>query len=332
MPKPMINRMCVWCSISVLISTLLSARCGAEQPVLSRYQYTQIHMGVGVRLVVYAPDEPTAARACEAAFRCFAEIEQVASDYRPTSELMRLCAKAGGPPVPVSLELYVLLERAQNLSRRSNGAFDVTVGPYVALWRQARKTGQIPSPEALRQARPLVGWRKMRLDRKARTVQLRAPGMRLDLGGIAKGYAGDEALAALHKHGVTRALVEAGGDIVVGDPPPGQDGWRIDLPPLGRGSEGRTLTLANAAISTSGDTEQFVEIGGRRYSHVVDPRAGLGLTNRISATVIARDGITADGLSTAVCVLGPERGAALARSLRGVKVTIRQAEEHVSDR
>jgi FAD:protein FMN transferase len=111
------NRISLWCSIFLMTAALIGARCGAGETALSRYQYTQFHMGVGVRLAVDAPDEPAAARACEAAYRRFAKIEQAASDNRPSSELMRLCARAGGPPVPVSPELYVLLERAQDLSR-----------------------------------------------------------------------------------------------------------------------------------------------------------------------------------------------------------------------
>jgi len=275
---------------------------------------------VRTRLVVYTPDEATAARACTAAFQRIAELEDVMSDYRPTSELMRLCAQAGGPPVPVSDDLFFVLHRARDLSRRSAGAFDVTVGPYVALWRRARQTGPFPSEKELREARRRVGWWKMRLDPKAQTVRLLRPGMRLDLGGIAKGYAGDCALAVLKKQGVTRALFEAGGDIVVGDPPPGRPGWGVELFEANPESKGKTLTLANAAISTSGDTEQFVEFNGRRYSHIVDPRTGLGLTNRIAVTVVARDGITADSLSTAVSVLGLAEGSALVQSFPGATV------------
>lgn len=284
-------------------------------------------MGVQVRIVVYAPDESTAVRACEAAFRRFAELEEVLSDYRSTSELMRLCARAGGPPVPVSAELYFVLERALEMSRRSEGAFDVTVGPCVALWRKARRTGQFPAAEELKQARALVGWEKVRLDPSRRAVQLLVPGMRLDMGGIAKGYAGDCAQEALRQHGITRALVEAGGDIVVSGPPPGQKGWRIEIANAGSGSTPRTITLANAAISSSGDTEQFVEFHGRRYSHIVDPRTGLGLTDRIAVTVLAPDGITADSLSTAVSVLGAAKGRALVKAFPGASVYIRQADQ-----
>ena len=176
-------------------------------------------MGVPVRIVLYAPDAAVAERAATAAFRRFAELEQVMSDYRPTSELMRLCDRAGGPFVPVSPDLWRVLERAERVSRETGCAFDVTVGPFVALWRAARKSGALPTRAELREAAIRVGWQKVRLDSRARAVRLAVPGMRLDLGGIAKGDACDQAQQVLKQNGVTRALIEAGGDIVVSGPP-----------------------------------------------------------------------------------------------------------------
>lgn len=295
---------------------------------LTRYSYAQVHMGVEARLTVYAPSESAAERACAAAYRRMAALEDIMSDYRPTSELMRLCARAGGPPVKVSPELFTVLSRAQELSQKSRGAFDVTVGPYVRLWREARKTRRLPSPAALRAARKLVGWRKVRLDPRRRTVRLLVPGMRLDLGGIAKGYAGDEAIRVLWRNGIARAMFEAGGDIVTGGPPPGRGGWRIEVADRGRdwiGSVPEYITLKHAALSSSGDTAQFVEIGGRRYSHIVDPRTGLGLTDRIAVSVLAPNGSTSDGLSTTLSVLGPEKGRAVVRSRPGMKAWFRRA-------
>lgn len=268
-------------------------------------------MGVRARIVVYAADEAAARRACAAAFDRIACLEDVMSDYRPTSELMRLCDKAGGPPAPVSPELMAVLLRAQEMSRRSDGAFDVTVGPLVKLWREARKSGKLPGKSELDGARKLVGWRNVILDPKRRTARLALPGMTLDLGGIAKGYACDEAVRALKERGITSAMVEMGGDIVVSGPPPRATGWVIEIP--NAGPEHSLRSLSNVAVSSSGDTEQYVDIDGRRYSHIVDPRTGLGLTDRTAVTVIARDGITSDSLSTAICVLGYVRGPALAR-------------------
>ena len=305
---------------------ILAGGCAAPRPdeALERHEYAQLHMGVQARLIVYAPTRQQAENAAKAAYSRVAELEDIASDYRPTSELMRLCAKAGQGPVKVSEELFTLLSQAQETARRSGGAFDVTVGPYVQLWRAARRAKQLPDPRAQAEARELVGWEKVKLDPAARTVELTTPGMTLDLGGIAKGYAGDEAIRVLRERGIRAALFEAGGDIVVGDAPPGKNGWSVQV--IGTDTRPpRTVELAQCGISTSGDTEQFVEIAGTRYSHVVDPRTGIGLTQRYAATVVAKDGITSDSLSTAATVLGPEQGARLVQRFRS-RAYIRKVE------
>ncbi|HET6567455.1 MAG TPA: FAD:protein FMN transferase [Rhodothermales bacterium] len=268
-------------------------------------------MGVQARLVLYAPDSSAAEAAARAAFARIGDLDSIMSNYRPASELSLLSTRAYGKAVHVSDDLFAVLRRAQLLASISGGTFDVTVGPYARLWREARQMGRLPDPDALARASKTVGWRKVRLDTRARSVELTAPGMQLDLGGIAKGYAADEALKTLRRHGVRSALVEMGGDIVVGDPPPGTEGWRIEIEnaPVGE----QVVQLANSAISSSGDTSQYVEIGGKRYSHILDPRTGIGLTNRVAVTVIAPDGLTSDGLSTTLSVLSSERGSALVR-------------------
>ena len=310
---------------STFVEGFQAARAVGEGGDLKRFQYTQIHMGVPVRITLYAPDDATAEHAVTAAYARFAQLEQVMSDYRPTSELMRLCDRAGGyAPVPVSDDLFRVLDRAQTVAAQSDGAFDVTVGPFVALWRRARRTSALPTRAELREVAARVGWRKMRLDRFSRTVHLLVPGMRLDLGGIAKGYGCDEAQKALKQHSVTRALVEAGGDIVASGPPPGERGWRIVLANAAPRDPRAHAALTNEAISSSGDTEQFVTFAGRRYSHIVDARTGMGLTSRIAVTVWARDGMTSDSLSTAVSVLGPERGPRVAARWPGVRVFVRR--------
>lgn len=302
-----------------LFITFVGGLLLADAPKLERFAFTEPHMGTRFQIILYAPDEASAQRAAKAAFERIAALDGIMSDYRPTSELMQLCAKAGGEPVRVSDDLFHVLSRSQDLARRSDGAFDVTVGPIVRLWRQARKSRQLPDPKELAAARALVGHDKMRLDDKAKTVQLLKPGMQLDLGGIAKGYAGDAALLVLKKHGIERALVAAGGDIVVSGPPPGAEGWKVAIAPLEGPDKGpvRSLLLRDAAVSTAGDAEQFVEIGGKRYSHIVDPRTGVGLIGRSSTTVLARDGLTSDGLDTAISVLGPEKGLPLVEATEG---------------
>lgn len=269
-------------------------------------------MGVQTRVVVYAQSEPKAVSACRAAFESIAALEDIFSDYRPDSELMRLCAASGGPPVKVSDDLFDILRQSLELSCRSGGAFDVTAGPEIRLWRQARKSREFPSLRGLRTARALTDWRLVRLDEKARTVQLLNPGMLMDLGGIGKGFACDRAIQVLRRQGIRCALVEMGGDIVAGDPPPGATGWNVEVANVSDEDE-RRQEISNRAISSSGDTEQYVDLDGKRYSHIVDPRTGLGLTDRIAVTVTAPCGALSDALSTALSVLDREKGMELLR-------------------
>jgi thiamine biosynthesis lipoprotein len=217
----------------------------------------------------------------------------------------------------VSGDLFDVMQTAQRFSQLSGGAFDITVGPYVRLWRFSRKRKVLPASAELASASEAVGFRHLRLDSRNQTVTLLVSHMRLDLGGIAKGYSADQALRVLKGRGITRALVAASGDLAIGDPPPDQPGWKVGITTIDdRGSTlARTVALRNCGVSTSGDTEQFIEIGGQRYSHILDPATGLGLTNRIQATVIAPNATTTDTIATAVCILGPKRGLALIEDL-----------------
>jgi thiamine biosynthesis lipoprotein len=286
---------------------------------LAKYEFAESHMGTLVRIVLYAPGASLAADAARAAFGRIAALDQALSDYRDSSELMRLSRRSGGGPLEVSDDLFRVLRAAQQIARDSNGAFDVTIGPLSVLWRHARRQGELPDAGRLGAARALVGYHKLQLDEGRRTVRLLVPGMQLDLGGIAKGFAADEAAAVLGQRGIDRALIAAGGDIVATQPPPGRDGWRIavasidggDRPPAGY------LTLRQAAVSTSGDAEQFVVIGGVRHSHIFDPRTGLALTGHSAVTTFAPNGMTADGLATAVSVMGAVSGMRLVDATSG---------------
>jgi thiamine biosynthesis lipoprotein len=295
-------------------------------------------MGSPFRIVLYTTEESAARSAWRAAFARIGALDAALTDYDPESELMRLCDKAGGPPVPVSADLFDVLEKSLALAGRSEGAFDPTVGPVVRLWRRARRNRQMPEADTLAKARALVGYRQVRLDPKARTVQLAKPGIKLDLGGIAKGYASQAAIDVLKKEGVSRALVAGAGDIVVSGPPPDAEGWTIGIAPLEgpNAKPSRYLLLHDCAISTSGDTQQYVELNGKRYSHIVDPKTGLGLTERSTVTVVAPDGGTADGVATAVSVLGPKRGLELVESTPGTAAMIvhltEQGEETVTSK
>src|SRR5688572_17122339 len=262
-------------------------------------------MGTRITIKMWADTPGRAERAAKAAFDVFRRLDAMMSDYKPDSELSRLSDAAGAGPRLVSPELYAVLFESKRIAERTDGAFDVTIAPVVLLWRKARKERALPVPDVLQAALAKVGHADLALHQGR--AELKRPGMRLDLGGIAKGYACDRALEAVVKEGVPRAYVDAGGGMSIGDPPPGREAWRIGM----IGDARRVLLLKNCGVATAGDLEQFVEIEGRRYSHIVDPKTGLGLTNRAMATVVAPNGFAADAVDTALCVLGPERGFAL---------------------
>lgn len=285
---------------------------------------TQVHMGTKFTISIDAPKSASLEEAMRLAFARIAELDAVFSDYQSESEI--LVFSRGSPhtaAIPISKDLHRVLLAADALSRSTNGAFDVTVGPLTKLWRRARRRKQYPSTENLHRARTAVGYAHLHIAENEATARLTGENMRLDLGGIAKGYAADEALATLQKAGFPRSLINAGGDIRAGDAPQGQKGWKIGVAPLeARAEPSRFLWLANQAIATSGDAWQFVEIDGKRYSHILDPRTGIPVTRRSSVTVIAPTGMAADSLASAVSVLGPTAGVALANRMTNIQVLV----------
>lgn len=283
-------------------------------------------MGVDTRIVVYASSEAQALRACQRAYARISELEEKMSDYRPDSELMRLCQQAVRRWVRASPELFYVLWHAQKLARQTDGAFDITVGPLTALWRNTRTTQRLPDPKILQEARARTGWQKVQLDRSRRAVRLETEGMRLDLGGIAKGYACDQALRVLRQHRIQSALIQMGGDLAVSAAPPDRKGWRIEIPPLQTNEQPAWLDLAHCALSTSGSTEQFVVIDGTRYAHIVDPRTGLGLRPLVQVSVKARSGILSDSLATALCVMAPAGIDRMKRLYRGIEVWYKESD------
>lgn len=287
---------------------------------LNRFEYSERHLGVDVKLTLYAEREAVANDAAGAAYSRISELNRVLSDYDNDSEAMRLCRTARpGMPVAVSEDLWNALQAARRFSEATDGAFDVTAGPLTKLWRRARRRNEFPDPQLLADARKSVGYKLITYHDDARAVELARPGMQLDFGGIGKGLIAQAAFEVLRQRGVPCALVAIAGDIVAGAPPPDSSGWKIGVAPLDKpdGRPSRYLQLKNCAVSTSGDAFQFVEIDGVRYSHIVNPATGVGLTHRASVTVVATDGATADGLATSACLLGPERGLALIEATAG---------------
>ncbi len=316
-------------SYPVLICLLTLLAGGSSVAAAELFSATQRHMGTDVTIRLVAANQAAADRAFAAAFARVAALEKVMSDYDAESEISRLAQQAPmKKPVAISRDLWNVLRRANEISQASTGAFDVSVGALSRLWRRARRQKELPSSDRLQQARRSVGYQGIVLGAKRPTIQLQRAGVRMDLGGIGKGFAADAALGQLRRMGITSALVDAGGDLAIGAAPPGKQGWRIGVAPLkADGPPSQFLQLSNCGIATSGDAWQFVEIDGRRYSHILDPRTGIGLTTRSSVTVIAADATAADGLASAVSVLGPQKGLALIERFKGASTLVVQASD-----
>jgi FAD:protein FMN transferase len=253
-------------------------------------------MGTLVTITLYAESSGQAQQGFLAAFGRIESLDAIFSDYKPDSELSRVCESQ----TPLSPEMATVLAHAQRLAKQTDGAFDIAAGPLTRLWREARSHKRLPAQERIEDALRQSGYRKLALSGNGRRARCLTPGMRLDSGGIAKGYAAGEALAALARSGVRSALVAVSGDIAMSGPPPGQAGWRVRV-------QDEILSLANAAVSTSGDEFQALEIDGVRYSHILDPRTGMPVRHGLTVSVIAPDGMEADSLATALSVASPEK-------------------------
>ncbi|MEZ6235437.1 MAG: FAD:protein FMN transferase [Phycisphaerales bacterium] len=298
----------------------------SDQPFATpvRHEFIRLLMGVEVRILIWSEDAVAATRGAAVAFARIAAIEDVASDWRASSEVMRLCREPAGAEVAVSGDLLAMLDCAERVSMASGGAFDATIGAVTHLWREAGRQGRTPSEAEIARARSLVGFRHVVIDLVRGTVRLRREGVVIDLGGIAQGYAAREALAVLASHGLAAACVDVSGDIAVGEPPAGREGWRIAVPsPEGA----RVLVLSHAAVSTSGDGEQAVEVLGDdgevvRESHILDPQRGRGVVGMNAVTVVGPDAMLCDALATAVSVMGAERGRDLIARIPGYDVIV----------
>lgn len=303
-----------WLLACLLFASAAGHACALDD--LQRFEFTRIVMGTRGRVVVYADDRAKAVEAAAAAFERMAALEQVMSDYRSDSELSLVLAHPPTEPIAVSPDFAEVLRTAMYVSRKTDGAFDPGVAPLVALWRESRRTARLPSPEALTDAKTRATTRGLMLDMPdsgAAALRVDRP-ISLDFGGIGKGFAVGQARDVLRRMGLPICLAAIGGDLAVGDPPPSAAGWRIVVDTGEPGDvAAQVLVLANTCVSTSGHAEQFVEIEGVRYSHIVDPATGLGSTRRVTATVIHPKPGVADALATAICVLGARAGMECAR-------------------
>jgi len=268
-----------------------------------------------VRIEAYGPRAETAARAALDEMR---RVESLMSAHLETSDVSRINSQAGVAPVTISPETAFVLKEALRISEASDGAFDITVGPLVELWGVTSESPRVPSAQEIEAALEKVDYRRLHV--KEDKAFLEDPGMRVDLGAIAKGYAVDMAAQVLSNHGVTSAIIDAGGNIyVVGSRSDGSP-WRVGIRhPRREGDALAVLEASDIGVVTSGDYQRYFELNGVRYHHIFDPRTGYPARESTSATVVSSSSVEADALSTALFVLGPEKGMNLIESLVGVE-------------
>ena len=313
------------CAIVVLAVVLGLGACRERRPRAQvRVRETRMPMGTYMTITVYAPTDEAGRRAIAAAFERVEQVEAAISAWRRESDASKLNRAAGGEPVPIGPHLVAVLRRAAEISTETGGAFDVTVGPLVRLWKRSLRRRRLPTDAELAEARGLVGYRAVELDAEAGRARLARKGMRVDFGAIGKGYIVDQAVRALRDAGIAAALVDAGGDIYALGSPPERAGWLVGVRDPARPDDilGQRLLLRHGAVATSGDYEQFVEIDGRRYSHILDPRTGRPVEQISSVTVLAPDATTADAYATSASVLGPKAAVAFAESRDGVEILL----------
>ena len=300
-----------------MVGGLVSHPCHASPDSL--YHEVRPAMGTTVEIYLYAPGSERAAELFEAAFEEIERVEAALSHYRPTSEISRINTAAARGSVITDPEVFGLIQQALDYSRRSGGAFDITVGPLVRAWGFFRDDGHYPSPDELSAARAKVGWQKVAADSAARSIRFLTPGIELDLGGIGKGFALDHAARILQRHGVTAALLGVGQSSYLAlGAPPDAEGWPVTVScPSEPARALSTVRLRDRSLSTSGNDQKYFELDGQRYSHIIDPRTGQPTAGMMQVTVTALTATESDALSTALLVLGLERAADLIEETGG---------------
>lgn len=310
----------------LLIGTLLLSACTARPETHRR---TQLIMGTNVEITAVSRNAEMAEDAITAGFEEIRRLDRLLSTYKESSEISRINRSAGNKPVAVSPEVLNLIREAVKVADMTGGGFNIAIGPAIALWGVSENP-RIPSGGELEAVRPLVDYRNIRVDDQSRTVYLPKAGMRIDLGGIGKGYAADRAEAVMRRHGVSNGIVAVAGDLkVFGKRADGQP-FRIairhprrDAAPLA------SLPLADEGVSTSGDYERYFVKDGVRYHHIIDPETLRPARRSQSVTVVSKEAVLTDALSTGIFVLGPEKGMALIERLPDTEGVIVDAEGRI---
>jgi FAD:protein FMN transferase len=320
----------VWAMLSGVVATFLSCAHTPPVPAQVVVKRAQMHMGTLVSITAVAANEPTAQSAIAAGFHEIKRLERLLSTWISDSELSRVNQSAGQAPVVVSRDTMELVARSQEMARMTDGAFNIAIGPAVDAWSVTERQ-RIPTDAELMQAKPFVDWTRIELNRTNGTLYLPIAGMRIDVGGIGKGYAADRAVDVMKKAGAQAGVVALAGDIKTFGSLPGSSGFPVGIQhPRQIRDVLAMIDLRDEAISTAGDYERYFERDGVRYHHLLDPETLRPARACQSVTVIAKEGTVADGLDTGIFVLGPERGMALVERLPDVEAVIVDAEGRIA--
>jgi thiamine biosynthesis lipoprotein len=298
----------IFCLLLTIISTYAQPR---------KFHFSQMKLGSAFNLILFTDDSIKAVGLANRSFALIDSFNHLYSDYDSTSELSKINANAGKGKQRVSPAMWDLILQSKLAYTRSNGAYDITVGSLSQLWRKLRKEKIFPAKKMVDEKRKTVGFNKILIDKNQLSITLPLTGMRLDLGGIAKGYIAQKVIDFLTQNGVVQALADAGGDMVMSHAPGNHSGWVIgvNIPETTDDLLPKKLSLQNIAVATSGDAFQYMEHNGLKYSHIIDPRTGYGIHSQRNVTVIAQNGADADWLATACSILPVNEAKKLAGSM-----------------
>jgi thiamine biosynthesis lipoprotein len=262
-------------------------------------------MGSAFNLIIVSADSNKANHLAQKSYELVDSLNHIFSNYDSSSELSKINASAGLLPYKMSRAMLDLVQKSQYAYIQSKGAYDISIGPLSSLWRNARKAKLFPEASTVIATKKLVGFAQVKINKRLGTIFLPNANMQLDFGGIAKGYIAQWVINFLKANGIQQALVDAGGDIVMSGAPLNQQGWLIgvNLPETTDQLLNKKLQLSNCSVATSGDVYQFIEYKGVKYSHIINPLTGYGVTNLRNVTIVAKTGATADWLATACSIL-----------------------------
>jgi len=296
------------------VFVLVSITSNAQK---TRFSFSEQKMGSPLNIIFYAQDSVNANKLARTCFELIDSLNHIFSNYDSSSELTSINNNAGIAKNIASPLMWELIMQSKEAYFKSKGAYNIAMGPLTQLWRTARRLKQFPSQVQIKNKLILCNFNKIQLNDFDHSIYLTAKGMQLDFGGIGKGYIAQKVVDYLKKEGITTSLVDAGGDIVLGDAPPNKKGWTVGVNQPEKADDllPEKLQLHNLSVATSGDVYQFIEHNGKKYSHIIDPSTGYGVTSLRNVTVIANDGALADWLATACSILPINEAKKLALSL-----------------